>query len=112
MANRSLPHRPGPQPAKTDRANCPSVVVEYPVSEPISFDPTIVLDQVLGPGGKSWVPPQVKSGKSLDAVPNEYAVFRGDLRHGVIARKHHRRPFQENEEVSRAAPNTVDQLLG
>ena len=49
--------------------------------------PTIVLDQVLGPGGKSWVPPEAKSGKSLDAVPNEYAVFRGDLRHGVIAKK-------------------------
>ena len=48
--------------------------------------PTIVLDQVLGPGGKSWVPPQPKSGKSLDAVPNEYAVFRGDLRHGVVAK--------------------------
>ena len=49
--------------------------------------PTIVLDQVLGPGGKSWVPPRAKSGKSLDAVPNEYAVFRGDLRHGVIAKE-------------------------
>src|SRR3977135_1392897 len=49
--------------------------------------PTIVLDQVLGPGGKSGAPPQAKSGKSLDAVPNEYAVFRGDLRHGVIAKE-------------------------
>ena len=47
--------------------------------------PTIVLDQVLGPDGKSWVPPEPKSGKALDAVPNEYAVFRGDLRHGVVA---------------------------
>ena len=47
--------------------------------------PTIVLDQVLGPGGKSWVPPKAKSGMSLDAVPNHYAVFRGDLRHGVVA---------------------------
>jgi len=46
--------------------------------------PTIVLDQVLGPDGKSWVPPEPKSGKALDAVPNEYAVFRGDLRHGVV----------------------------
>src|SRR5438132_8383057 len=47
--------------------------------------PTVVLDQVLGPDGKSWVPPEAKSGKSLDAVPNHYAVFRGDLRHGVVA---------------------------
>src|SRR2546430_3406330 len=47
--------------------------------------PTVVLDQVLGPGGKSWVPPKPKSGMSLDAIPNTYAVFRGDLRHGVVA---------------------------
>jgi hypothetical protein len=47
--------------------------------------PTIVLDQVLGPDGKSWVPPVAGSGTSLEAVPNHYAVFRGDLRHGVVA---------------------------
>jgi hypothetical protein len=47
--------------------------------------PTVVLDQVLGPDGKSWIPPEAKSGRSLDAVPNHYAVFRGDLRHGVVA---------------------------
>jgi hypothetical protein len=49
--------------------------------------PTIVYDQILGPDGKSWVPPQPKAGRSLDAVPNHYAVFRGDLRHGVEARE-------------------------
>src|SRR5467141_244607 len=54
--------------------------------------PTVVLDQVLGPGGKSWVPPEAKSGKSLDAVPNEYAVFRGDLRHGVVANGAEQKP--------------------
>lgn len=47
--------------------------------------PTVVYDQVLGPDGKSWVPPRPTSGKALDAVPNHYAVFRGDLRHGVVA---------------------------
>jgi len=47
--------------------------------------PTVVLDQVLGPDGKSWIPPEAKSSRSLDAVPNHYAVFRGDLRHGVVA---------------------------
>jgi hypothetical protein len=54
--------------------------------------PTIVLDQVLGPDGKSWVPPKPKSGMSLDAVPNDYAVFRGDLRHGVVANGVPRKP--------------------
>ena len=47
--------------------------------------PTVVYDQVLGPDGESWVPPKPKSGRALDAVPNHYAVFRGDLRHGVVA---------------------------
>jgi len=54
--------------------------------------PTVVLDQVLGPDGKSWVPPEAKSGRSLDAVPNHYAVFRGDLRHGVVANGAERNP--------------------
>src|SRR5438477_6812973 len=47
--------------------------------------PTVVLDQVLSPDGKSWVPPKVDSRVSLDAIPNHYVVFRGDLRHGVVA---------------------------
>jgi hypothetical protein len=47
--------------------------------------PTVVLDQVLSPDGKSWIPPEADSGRSLDAVPNHYAAFRGDLRHGVVA---------------------------
>ena len=46
--------------------------------------PTVVLDQVLSSDGKSWIPPEAKSGRPLDAVPNHYAVFRGDLRHGVV----------------------------
>jgi hypothetical protein len=47
--------------------------------------PTVVYNQVLGPDGKSWVPPEPMFGKTLDAIPNHYAVFRGDLRHGVVA---------------------------
>jgi hypothetical protein len=47
--------------------------------------PTIVLDQVLSPDGKSWIPPEAECGRTLDAVPNQYVVFRGDLRHGVVA---------------------------
>jgi hypothetical protein len=47
--------------------------------------PTVVLDQVLSPDGQSWIPPQAESDRSLDAIPNHYVVFRGDLRHGVIS---------------------------
>lgn len=47
--------------------------------------PTIVLDQVLSPDGKSWMPPKPECGRTLDATPNHYVVFRGDLRHGVAA---------------------------
>jgi hypothetical protein len=49
--------------------------------------PTVVLDQVLSPDGQSWVPPHAESGRSLDAIPNHYVVFRGDLRHGVVANR-------------------------
>lgn len=47
--------------------------------------PTIVFDQVLSADGKSWIPPQAEYGQTLDAIPNHYVVFRGDLRHGVVA---------------------------
>ena len=46
--------------------------------------PTIVLDQVLSPDGKSWIPPKAESSTSLEAIPNHYVAFRGDLRHGVV----------------------------
>jgi len=47
--------------------------------------PTVVLDQVLSADGNSWIPPVAEAGRSLDAVPNHYVTFRGDLRHGVVA---------------------------
>src|SRR6267142_6118920 len=47
--------------------------------------PTIVYDQVLAPDGHSWIPPKPKAGRSLEAIPNHYAAFRGDVRHGVVA---------------------------
>lgn len=49
--------------------------------------PTIVLDQVLSPDGKSWIPPKAECGRTLDAIPNHYVVFRGDLRHGVVTQE-------------------------
>src|SRR6266478_7000178 len=54
--------------------------------------PTIVLDQVLSSDGKSWIPPVAKTGRSLDAVPNHYVAFRGDLRHGVVANERAKKP--------------------
>jgi hypothetical protein len=62
--------------------------------------PTIVLDQVLSSDGKSWIPPVAKTGRSLDAVPNHYVAFRGDLRHGVVANERAKKPptgFKKNE---------------
>jgi hypothetical protein len=47
--------------------------------------PTIIYDQVLSPDGQTWIPPVPIDGKSLDAIPNHYVVFKGDLRHGVVA---------------------------
>jgi hypothetical protein len=57
--------------------------------------PTLVLDQVLSPDGKSWVPPEAKSGRKFPAIPNQYAVFRGDLRHGVEAKPAKGKPSNE-----------------
>ena len=54
--------------------------------------PTVIYDQVLSPDGKSWIPPEPTFGRSLDAVPNHYAVFQGDLRHGVVASGIHQKP--------------------
>jgi hypothetical protein len=47
--------------------------------------PTIVFDQALSPDGQSWVPPKPRRGWSLEATPNQYVVFRGNLLHGVVA---------------------------
>jgi len=62
--------------------------------------PTVILDQVLGPDGKSLVPPEAEFGKSVDAVPNEYAAFRGNLRHGVVVNRPQKRarPSMENKK--------------
>jgi hypothetical protein len=61
--------------------------------------PTIVLDQVLSPDGNSWVPPEAQSSMALDAVPNHYVAFRGDLRHGVVANGANRNPIGPSSEA-------------
>lgn len=62
--------------------------------------PTIVLDQVLSPDGNSWIPPKAEFGRTLDAIPNHYVVFTGNLRHGVVAK-----PQEQNilSEVNKRA---------
>ncbi len=46
--------------------------------------PTIVVDQVPGPDGKSKVPSQPRLTTSIAAFSNNYAVFPGNLLHGVV----------------------------
>jgi len=53
--------------------------------------PTVVLDQILSPDGNSWIPPEATAARTMDVVPNQYVVFRGDLRHGVVHRAGERR---------------------
>ena len=64
--------------------------------------PTVVFDQVLSPDGKSWVPPEPTFVKTLDAVPNHYAVFRGDLRHGVVANEAEQQPPGLSRETEKS----------
>src|SRR5712671_3586756 len=108
-----LPHRPGPQPTKTDRANYPSAVVEYPVSEPISFRPD---HRPRSSTGSGWKIVGAPAGQIRQVARRCSERVRGfsrrftpwcDRQGGTTAQS-----FQENEEVSRAAPDTVGQLLG
>jgi len=64
--------------------------------------PTVVFDQVLSPDGKSWVPPEPTFVKTLDAIPNHYAVFRGDLRHGVVANEAEQQPPGLSRETEKS----------
>jgi len=67
----------------------------------VSFQPDNRPGQVLSSDGIMDTA-VAKTGRSLDAVPNHYVAFRGDLRHGVVAtneRKNLRR-VQEKRGVS------------
>jgi len=48
--------------------------------------PTVILDQVPGPDGESRIPEKPGVRAAVDAVPNRYLVFPGNLRHGVRPR--------------------------
>src|SRR5882762_7712152 len=48
--------------------------------------PTLILDQTLGPDGRSMAPPEATFGKTIEAVPNAYVAFLGNLRHGVVVK--------------------------
>src|SRR6266850_3158882 len=54
--------------------------------------PTLILDQTLGPDGKSMSPPEAIFGRAIDAIPNAYVAFRGNLRHGVVVNGVRRKP--------------------
>lgn len=57
--------------------------------------PTVILNQVPSPDGKSRIPPKPTARKSVDAVSNRYVVFPGNLRHGVV-------PSRAEEEDSKS----------
>lgn len=58
--------------------------------------PTVILNQIPTPDGKSRMPPKPTARKSVDAVANRYIVFPGNLRHGVIpARGEQKTPTSE-----------------
>jgi len=46
--------------------------------------PTLVLDQIPGADGRSKVPNPARLSTSVAAIANNYVVFPGNLRHGVI----------------------------
>ena len=46
--------------------------------------PTVILDQVLSADGETRIPEEPEFGNSFEAVSNNYVVFPGNLRHGVI----------------------------
>jgi len=46
--------------------------------------PTVILDQVPGPDGKSKIPEEPRLSVSVEAIANHYVTYPGNLRHGVI----------------------------
>lgn len=66
--------------------------------------PTVILDQVLAPDGKTKIPEEPEYGKSIDAVSNHYVVFPGNLRHGVI-------PTQDQPQQNRSSSKLRMTLL-
>src|SRR5882762_11768079 len=60
--------------------------------------PTLILDQVLGPDGKSMSPPEAIFGRAIDAIPNAYVAFRGNLRHGVVVNGARRKPAGKSKK--------------
>lgn len=71
----------------------------------VSSSPTLILDQVLGPDGQSLVPPEATFGRMIDAVPNDYVIFRGNLRHGVVVRPARRK--STNRIAARRKPRDL-----
>ncbi len=49
--------------------------------------PLILVEQRSSPDGKRRVPPNALLKQTVEPVPNRYAIFPGDLRHGVKPQK-------------------------
>ena len=59
--------------------------------------PTVILDQIPGPDGESRVPEKARIRQAVDAVPNRYVVFPGNLRHGVVPDRESKLPAVDDE---------------
>jgi hypothetical protein len=57
--------------------------------------PTVILDQVPGPDGRSRVPRKAERRASIEPMANRYSVFPGNLRHGVV-------PISEGDDAEAA----------
>ncbi len=58
--------------------------------------PTVLLDQVPGPDGRSQIPAEPVLSTSVAAVKNHYVVFPGELRHGVIPDRDELKNYEES----------------
>ncbi|MBW2422298.1 MAG: hypothetical protein JRH19_27450 [Deltaproteobacteria bacterium] len=76
--------------------------------------PTVILDQVPSPDGKSRIPEKSQSRVAFEAVPNHYVVFPGNRRHGVIpasSRSKRAKPADVAEEESEASERRLTLLV-
>ena len=65
--------------------------------------PTVVLDQIPSPDGKSRIPAKPEFRKAVDAVSNRYVVFPGNLRHGVIPESNKAKQGDDAENERRSS---------
>src|SRR5262249_6360541 len=59
--------------------------------------PTVILEQVPSPDGRTRIPEKARRKQVIEAVPNRYTGFPGNLRHGVIPKKTAERGLADDE---------------